>query len=367
MRIAFACPYAWDDPGGAQVHVRELASHMIAEGHDVLVLAPVRHAAPEPWVRAVGRPVDVTFNRSNAPIDPRPWSVRRVRALLRAFRPDVVHVHEPFTPSTSMWATLAAEAPVVATFHTGAERSRLYDLAAPVLRRIARRIVIRVAVSRVAERAASARIGGSFEIVPNGADVARFADAEPAELGKGTKLLFVGRLDERKGFPVAVDAFGRLAPDRPDLRLIVVGDGPERSAVNGLPPEVRARVAMLGAVPNVDLPPFEKACDLYLGTSVGGESFGIVLVEAMAAGLPVVASGIPGYDEVVTNGVDGLLVPPRDPAALAQAAGSILDDPGLAGRLSSAGLARAATFDWRVVGARLEALYDRAIAIGPLR
>jgi phosphatidylinositol alpha-mannosyltransferase len=240
---------------------------------------------------------------------------------------------------------------VVATFHTGAERSRLYDLAAPVLRRIARRIVLRVAVSRVAERAAASRIGGSFEIVPNGADVARFADAEPAELGDGTKLLFVGRLDERKGFPVAVDAFGRLAPDRPEIRLIVVGDGPERSAVNGLPVDLRARVAMLGAVRSVDLPPFEGV-RLYLGTSVGGESFGIVLVEAMAAGLPVVASRIPGYDEVVTDGVDGLLVAPRDPEALARAAGTILDDPGLTERLSAAGLARAATFDWRVVGAR---------------
>jgi len=367
VRIAYACPYAWDDPGGVQVHVRQLASHMIAEGHDVMVLAPVRHAASEPWVRAVGRPVDVTFNRSNAPIDPRPWSFRRARGLLRAFRPDVVHEHQPFTPSTSMWATFAAEAPVVATFHTGAERSRLYDVAAPILRRIARRIVIRVAVSKVAERAAGARIGGSFEVVPNGADIARFADAEAAELGNGTKLLFVGRLDERKGFPVAVDAFGRLAPDRSELRLIVVGDGPERSAVNGLPADVRARVTMLGAVPNVDLPPFEKACDVYLGTSVGGESFGIVLVEAMAAGLPVVASGIPGYDEVVTDGVDGLLVPPRDPEALARAAGTILDDRGLAERLSAAGLTRAATFDWRVVGATLEALYDRAVAIGPLR
>ena len=166
-------------------------------------------------MRAVGRPVDITFNRSNAPIDPRPWSVRRVRAELRAFRPDVVHVHEPFTPSTAMWATLAAEAPVVATFHTGAVRSRLYDAAAPLIRRIARRIVVRIAVSRVAERAAAARIGGSFEIVPNGVDVGRFAGAEPADLGEGTKLLFVGRLDERKGFPVAVAAFGRLAAERP--------------------------------------------------------------------------------------------------------------------------------------------------------
>ncbi len=367
VRIAFACPYAWDDSGGVQVHVRELAGHMVSEGHEVLVLAPVRHRAAEPWVRAVGRPVDITYNRSNAPIDPRPWSVRRVREELRAFRPDVVHVHEPFTPSTSMWSTLATDSPVVATFHTGAERSRLYDLAAPLIRRIARRIVVRIAVSRVAERAAASRIGGSFEIVPNGADVRRFADAEPAELGRGTKLLFVGRLDERKGFPIAVAAFGRLAAQRRELRLIVVGDGPERAAIDALPSEVRDRVTMLGTVPNVHLPPFERACDLYLGTSVGGESFGVVLVEAMAAGLPVVASDIPGYDEVVTEGVEGLLVPPRDPAAVAHAAETILDDPELAARLSAAGRARAATFDWHVVGARIEELYRRAVVTGPLR
>jgi phosphatidylinositol alpha-mannosyltransferase len=246
-------------------------------------------------------------------------------------------------------------------------RSRLYDAAAPLIRRLARRIVVRIAVSRVAERAAAARIGGSFEIVPNGADVRRFADAPPAELGEGTKLLFVGRLDERKGFPVAVAAFGRLAVDRPGLRLVVVGDGPERSATDVLPPEVRARVTMLGSVQNVDLPPFERACDVYLGTSIGGESFGIVLVEAMAAGLPVVASDVPGYDEVVTDGVEGLLVPPRDPVALVAAVKTILDDPSLAERFAGAGRARAAAFDWSLVGARLEELYRQAVATGPIR
>jgi phosphatidyl-myo-inositol alpha-mannosyltransferase len=266
-----------------------------------------------------------------------------------------------------MWTILTADAPVVATFHTGTERSRLYDLAAPIIRRIARRIVVRVAVSRVAERAAAMRIGGSFEIVPNGVDIDRFAGAQSADLGEGTKILFVGRLDERKGFPTAVAAYGLMAADRPGLRLIVVGDGPERSAIIGLPPDSRDRVTMLGAIPNVDLPPLAKACDLYVGTSVGGESFGIVLVEAMAAGLPVVASDIPGYDEVVTDGVEGLLVPARDPAAVVRAVEKILDDPGSAARFSAAGRDRAATFDWRVVGARLEDVYRRAVAVGPLR
>ena len=367
MRIAFACPYAWDDPGGVQVHVRELAEHVLASGHDVLVLAPVRERVDQAWVTAVGRPVDLPYNASNAPIDPRPWSIRRVRRHLDAFRPDVVHVHEPFTPSTSMWATLASRAPVVATFHTGTVRSRLYDLAAPLLRRVDRRISVKIAVSRVAERTAAARIGGSFEIVPNGADVARFTGAEHADLGSGTKLLFVGRLDERKGFPTAVGAFARLASERPDLRLIVVGDGPQRTAVAALPAEVRARVTLLGAIPNVELPPFVSACDLFLGTSVGGESFGMVLVEAMAAGLPVIASDIPGYDEVVRDGVEGLLVPPRDPGAVAAAATTILDDPALAARLAAGGRERAAEFDWDVVAARLEELYARAISIGQLR
>jgi phosphatidylinositol alpha-mannosyltransferase len=367
VRVALACPYAWDDPGGVQVHVRELAEHLLGRGHEVVVLAPVRRRAEQPWVRGVGRPVDLPYNASNAPIDPRPWSIRGVRDRLDAFRPDVVHVHEPFAPSTAMWATLAARVPVVATFHTGVVRSRLYDVSAPILRRIARRIAVGIAVSRVAERAAAARIGGSFKIVPNGADVGRFARAEPADLGEGKKLLFVGRLDERKGFPTAVRAFARLASDRPGLRLIVVGDGPQRSAVADLPSDVGARVTLLGVIPNVDLPPYEAACDVYLGTSVGGESFGVVLVEAMAAGLPVVASDIPGYDEVVRDGVEGLLVRPRDPEAVAAAAATILDDPALAARFADAGRRRAAMFDWDVVAVRVEELYRLATAIGPLR
>jgi phosphatidylinositol alpha-mannosyltransferase len=329
------------------------------------VLAPVRRGVTDPIVRRVGRPVNIPYNASNAPIDPRPWSQGVVARELDAFRPDIVHVHEPLTPSTSMWATLAARAPVVATFHSGAERSRLYDIAAPALRRVARRIAIRIAVSEAAAAVARRRIHGAFEIVPNGADVGRFERAEPADLGSGTKLLFVGRLDPRKGFTVALAAFARLAQAHPDLRLIVAGDGPERAATERLAPDVRKRVTMLGSIPNVDLPPYHAACDLYVGSAVGGESFGVVLVEAMAAGLPLVASRIAGYTEVVRDEVDGLLVPARDPVALAAALARVLDEPGLAQRLSRAGRARARTFDWSVVAARLEGLYEGAAAQGP--
>jgi phosphatidylinositol alpha-mannosyltransferase len=255
----------------------------------------------------------------------------------------------------------------VATFHSGLERSRLYDLSAPALRRAARAIAVRVAVSERAAEVARARLGGSFEIVPNGVDVERFAGATPADLGPGRKVLFVGRLHARKGFPVAVGAFGRLAAGRDDLRLVVVGDGSDRSALDRLETGVRDRITMLGALPNEALPPVHAACDVMLAPNTGGESFGVVLVEAMASGLPVVATAIPGFDEVVTDGVDGLLVPPRDAGAAATAVGRVLDDEELARRLSAAGRERARAFSWDVVVPALEALYERARSGGVAR
>ena len=365
MRVAIVCPYAWDAQGGVQGHVRELAVRLRAGGDQVLVLAPGKGPAPEPWVSVVGRPVTIGYNASNVPIDPRPWSRRAVGKELRVFRPDVIHIHEPFAPSTSLWALLEASAPVVATFHSSAERSWVYDAAAPILRRLARKISVRIAVSQAALSFAQARIRGSFDVIANGVDVDRFAHAEPAALPPGPTLLFVGRLEERKGFPVAVDAFRLLATDRPDLRLVVAGDGKERVAAGSLPPDLSARVLLLGSVSNERLPGYHAVADVYLGPALGGESFGVVLVEAMAAGLPVVASRIPGYDEVVRDGLDGLLVPPGDPAALAAATARILDDPVLAERLSRAGRDRAAGFEWSVVATAIRECYERAIDQGP--
>jgi phosphatidylinositol alpha-mannosyltransferase len=365
MRVALACPYAWDDAGGVQVHVRELAMRLRERGHDVVVLTPARTDPEEPWVVRIGSPVDVAYNASNAPIDPRPWSRRAVRHALATFGPDVIHTHQPMAPSTGLWATLEARAPVVGTFHSGATRARLYDMAAPVLRRVANRLAIRIAVSERAAEFERVRIGGSFRIVPNGVDVARFAAAAPVALAPGRTALFVGRLDARKGFPVAVEAFGLLAATRADLRLVVAGDGPDRDAVDDLPLPLRARVTMLGPVPNEDLPGVSAACDVYLGAAIGGESFGLVLIEAMAAGVPVVASAIPGYDEVVTHDVSGILVPPRDAVAMADAAGRVLDDRSLAERLVAGGRERAAEFDWARVVPMLEGCYDDALSQGP--
>ena len=361
MRIALVCPYAWDAPGGVQVHVRQLARRLLGRGHDVTVLAPAFAAPTEEFVRWVGRPVRLRFNRSVAPISPFPSSGRMVRAALSAFQPDVVHVHEPLVPGPAVAAVRAAAAPVVATFHAYADRAALFSMAAPLLRGMWRRLAVRVAVSEAAAEFVTRRFPGeAIRVIPNGVETGLFASAEPADLPAGRRILFVNRLDPRKGFRVLVRAFAHLADEVPDAVLIVAGDGPERDAVGTLPPDIRARVLMLGTVPHNGLPPYHAAAEVFCAPSVGRESFGIVLVEAMAAGLPVVAADIPGYREVVRDGIDGLLVPPSSPERTAEAVHNILDDPELAKRLAEAGRARAERFSWDAVVQQVEATYTEA-------
>ena len=358
MRVLQACPYDWNAPGGAQVHVRSLSERLIARGHDVLVVTPASAPVREPYVRAVGRPLRVPYQGTVAPICLSVASVRRVGLALRSFHPDVVHAHEPIAPSSSMVATLRSRAPVVATFHSHVERSRLFDAIAPLLRLVSRRIAVRVAVSGATAGFIGARLGGEFRIVPNGVDVEGFASAEPAAgLPEGRKLVWVGRLDPQKGFDVAVRAFAEVAPDVPDLRFVVAGDGRDRDAIESLPPDLRSRVTMLGPVPHDRVPSYLRGADAFVSSARGQESFGMVLVEAMAAGVPVVATDIAGYREVVRDGEDGLLVPPADPAALAAAIRRVLADADLAERLRRAGRARAETYSWDRVTAEIVSIY----------
>jgi phosphatidylinositol alpha-mannosyltransferase len=358
MRIALACPYAWDAPGGVQTHVRQLAVRLRGLGHEVLVVAPSFSAPSEPFVQRVGRPIRIPYNESVAPVAPTPGARGGVRAALGRFRPAVVHAHEPLAPGVGMFAVGATRAPVVATFHAYADRSLLLSAAAPLLRGVWRRLDARIAVSDAACRFVEARFGGGgVRVIPNGVEVDLFARARPAPLPPGRRILFVNRLDRRKGFAVMVEAFRRLWSDRPDALLVVAGEGKDRAAVEELPADARARVVMLGSVPHDDLPPFHAACEVFCSPATGRESFGIVLVEAMSAGLPVVASDIPGYREVVRDGVEGLLVPARDGGAVAGALERILDDRDLARRLGQAGRERARRYSWEVVAREVEAVY----------
>lgn len=362
MRIVQACPYAWDAAGGVQVHVRRLTEHLRSRGHEVLVVAPAEGSVGDDGLVVSGRPLRVRYQGTVAPICFSAASSRRIRSALVSFRPDVVHAHEPLAPSTAMLATLSTRAPVVATFHAHAERSLLLTAAAPLLRPVWRRLRIRVAVSDAAAWFVRSRFGDGLRVVPNGCDVDAFAHAKPAEgLPEGRRLLWVARLDPQKGFGVAVRAFDRVAARFPRARLVVIGDGRDRGAVELLRPDVRSRVDLIGTVPHHMLPGYHAVAELFLAPALGQESFGMVLVEAMAAGLPVVASAIAGYREVVRDGSEGLLVPPGDPDALAGALERVLADAQLAGRLGAAGRARAERYRWDVVVPEVEEAYRDAL------
>jgi phosphatidylinositol alpha-mannosyltransferase len=365
MRVALACPYAWDEPGGVQTHVRELAAELRRRHHDVMVLAPSRRPLLDHGVRRVGTAVGVPFNGAVAPICPDPRSRRHIASELASFGPNVVHVHEPFAPSTGLFATLAATAPVVATFHAYAERGLMVRGLAPLLRRISRRVAVPVAVSRAAAHFAAPAVRAPIVVIPNGIDVERFAGAAPAELPAGRRILFVGRVDEeRKGFPVLARAFARLAAQVADALLVVVGPGSGRASPQDLPVRLRHRVLEFGRVTDDELPRYHAAADVFVAPALRGESFGLVVVEAMAAGVPVVASDIPGYRDVVAAGSNGLLVPPGDPDALAGAIRRVLLDAPLAERLAQAGRRDVDRYRWESVTDRLEEVYRDAMRAG---
>jgi len=363
VRVALACPYAWDAPGGVQTHVRQLAACLRTRGHETLILAPGWTQPSDPSVVIVGRPFRVPFNGSVAPVCPDPRSRSRIRAALKRFEPDVVHAHEPFAPSTGFFATIESAAPVVAVSHTYFERSWLFEAYSRAFARVWKRPAVWVGVSQASASFLRGHVGAGADVrvIPNGVDVEAFRNAKPADLPPGRRMLFVGRLEPRKGLGVAIDAFARLAPRFGDLYFVVAGEGPERTALDRIEGDLRSRVIELGTVPHPDLPRCHAAADVFVSPATGRESFGIVLVEAMAAGLPVVASDIAGYREVVRAEVDGLLVPPGDPEALAQAVAAVLSDPAMARRLGAAARARADAFRWDAVAEQVEAAYRDAI------
>jgi phosphatidylinositol alpha-mannosyltransferase len=382
VRVAIVSPYDLAVAGGVQVHVESLAAALEALGDDVHVVGP---GTTGPGRTGLGPSVSVPANGSRAPIALDPRVAARVRSVLRLMRPEVVHVHEPLVPVVGPAAVLGADAPVVATFHASAEGGAL-----PHLYRAVRRPA-RIVVSRIAELTAVSAVAAAFHaralgldvedftIIPNGVDVARFATArdsirtERAQghggsgargAGEVTRLVFLGRLEHRKGADVAVRAFLRLAALRADVQLQVLGDGPQAAALRELvasaPPDVRGRIELAGRVPSDALPRLLADADIMILPSRGGESFGLVLLEAMASGAALVATDIPGYRAVARHDREALLVPPDDDQALASAVGRLLDDASLRDRLRAAGLARASTFDWSAVAAGMQQVYGRA-------
>lgn len=368
LRIGIVCPYSLDAPGGVQNHVLDLAAALRARGHRVDVLAPAVREAP-PFVTPVGRPLRVPYNGSVARVAFGPVSYHRARRWLAEHEFDVLHLHEPTTVSVSVLALLAARGPIVATFHTSTERSRALAAFGGVLRPLMEKVTARIAVSATARRVQVEHLGGDATEIPNGVDVARFArgpaldDLVPG-LPAAPRVGFVGRFDEpRKGMPVLLEAVRPLAAVRPDLRLLVVGRGDAAALYRAAGPHLADRIDLLGAVDEPTKAAALRAMDVYCAPHRGGESFGMVLTEAMAAGAPVLAADLESFRAVLAGA--GLLVPPGDAAALGTALADLLDDGARRAALSAAGRARAARYDWPVVAEDVLRVYRAAIAAAP--
>lgn len=362
MRILQVCPYAWDSPGGVQVHVGQLSRYLEQQGHDVRILAPAFSPVGDERVQVVGRPIRARYNGSVAPICIEPLALLRIERTLRRFLPDVVHIHEPLSPVTSFFVTMRAAAPMVATWHSNMPSCRMLRGGAPIFRRVVQRVDQLLAVSASAAQFAATHLGVPMPtIVPNGMDLEPFvAVSQRPRLHRDPTVVFVNRLDPRKGFAVMIEAFAVAAAQMPALRMVVAGDGPESRAVQQLAPDVRARVELLGSVAHADVPGVLARGDIFVAPALGSESFGMVLLEAMAAGKPIVASRIDGYTDVARDGVEVSLVEPGDAVALGRRIVQVLQDAPLRERLVAAGTVRVQEFAWSTVGARLEREYVMA-------
>jgi phosphatidylinositol alpha-mannosyltransferase len=365
MRVGLVCPYSLDVPGGVQNHVVDLAQALAGAGHDVSILAPADDDTHLPThVVSAGRAVPVPYNGSVARVAFGPRSAGRTRRWLRDGGFDVVHVHEPTTPSVSLIALAASTVPVVATFHTATERSRAMAAASGVLRPALEKIAGRIAVSEVARRTVAQHLGGDAVVVPNGIDVSRFAGLrEPARtVGAEPVLVFLGRFGEpRKGLPLLLGAFERLLASHPGARLVVAGRGEAGAARRDVGPGSRDRVRFIGQVDDAERSRLLAAADVFVAPNLGGESFGIILLEAMAAGAPVVASDLPAFRDVCDEGRLGRHFRTGDAADLAAALSAALDDPHTSVRAVEAAR-EVRRYDWSAVTRQVVAVYDAVTA-----
>ena len=366
MRVGIVCPYTWDVPGGVQSHIRDLTEALIELGHSVSVITPADEDTPLPdYVVSAGRPVPVPYNGSVARLSFGPLSASRVRRWVKEGGFDVLHVHEPTAPSLSMLACWVASGPIVATVHTSIPRSRALHAAIPIIRSALEKINGRIAVSEAARTTLVEHLGGDAVLIPNGVATRRYAgpvDPLPGWPGAGGAIGFLGRMDEpRKGLPVLLKAFEILGAEREGLRLLIAGPGDAAEVLERVPPRLHDRVVLLGQVSEEDKVRMLHSVDVFCAPNTGGESFGIVLAEAMAAGAPIVASDLEAFRRVLRGGRAGELFTNGDHTDLARAAGRLLDDPGRRAVLSAAAAAAVSGYDWSVVAKDVVNVYETIV------
>ncbi len=370
MRIALVSPYDYAHPGGVTNHISFLYRYFTQMGHSVTILAPCFKSEAshlnENFI-AVGRPFPVPASGSIARITLSPRSPFQVKKILQREKFDIIHLHEPLTPILPLTVLRLSNTATVGTFHAYHGKPRSYGWCKPLIKRwFFHRLDGKIAVSRPAMEFISKHFPGYYNIIPNGIDVEHFSpNALPFEHLRDGKLniLFTGRLEKRKGFIYLLNAYEHIKREYQNVRLIVVGPGTRlRRKYERLIEKKRLEdVIFAGYVPYADLPRYYKSADVFCAPATGQESFGIVLLEAMAVAIPIVASNIEGYASVITHGSEGLLVPPKDEEALAKALVFLLNDESLRQQMGAKGRLKAEEHNWPLIAQRVMDYYLRIL------
>jgi phosphatidylinositol alpha-mannosyltransferase len=380
VKIGLVSPYDWSYPGGVKSHITHLATELRGRGHTVRILTPASGPTgrkPEYGIYKLGWAAPLRVNGSVARISLAPDVNGHIGDLLRRERFDILHLHEPLgsvLPLTILHQARRAGAVNVGTFHASVSRGRgglstpewAYASAKPFLRYYFRRLQGRIAVSEAALQFVGRFFPGEYRIIPNGVDVARFREATPRPELRDDKLniLFVGRIEKRKGLKHLLRAVPLVREHVPNSRFVIVGDGPLRPGYQRLVERAGwSDVVVVGRVSDAELPSYYASADVFCAPNLGSESQGIVLLEALSAGAPTVASDIPGYRTVIRDGVEGMLVPPANREELAWAICHLLTSPSERARLRALGQLRAETYGWDHVAGRVEAYYDELLSV----
>ena len=366
LRIGLVCPYSWDFPGGVQNHVRDLAEFLISNGHYVEVLAPATESEDLPdYVVSAGRAISIPYNGAVARVLFGVGANSRVRSWINDGDFDLLHLHEPAIPSLSLLACWAGEGAMVGTFHAAAKYQKAIFAIGPILEPVIEKLSARIAVSESARLTLTAHLETDAIVIPNGIYADNYRDGSSRAQWQGNTVGFLGRFEEdRKGLPVLLDALPIISRFIPDIRVLIAGPGDSEEVLAKVDPQLRHRVEFLGKISEEDKADFLASVSLYIAPNTGGESFGIILAEAMAGGAAVVASDIPAFADVLGHGQYGALFESENSENLAKVIIDLLRDETKRKELAAAGAVHAQRFDWGQVGEEIFEVYELAMVSG---
>ena len=363
LKIGIVCPYSWDTPGGVQNHIRDLAEFLISAGHQVSVLAPANDDANLPsYVVNAGKPLSIPYNGAVARILFGPVAFSRVRQWISHGDFDLLHLHEPAIPSISLLACWAADGPMVGTFHAAAKRQKIIFAIGPILEPAIEKLSARIAVSEAARLTLTDHLDTDAIVIPNGIYASRYHNATPQEMWQGNTIGFIGRFEEpRKGLNVLIAALPIISRFIPDVKVFVAGPGDPNEITKSIDPQLSDRFTFLGKISEQDKANFLSSIAIYVAPNTGGESFGIILAEALAGGACVVASDIPAFADLLGHGQFGSLFKSEDSSDLAKVIIDLLREGKKRSELASAGRARGESFDWEIIAQQIYSVYEMSI------